>query len=237
MMKRLSTLLKIWQKKKIEQSDYSEMNKADFALPQETNQSGNIFHLSCKTLTLNPFIQALCNNDYTGLLIEGEFIEAEGINAWNEILFEYSGLIDSQDSAYILELSKEIGLLQYHIIYVDNATLLLRTENIEEIAEELRCMGYIIPEFGSQGYLKALDMVVSTAETKIYELEMLRQEYDRLNKTKGGKKQTEEDYIRTVGMISKYQGYNIDRGTISVFDFVQLFNNYLSEMKINQKVS
>jgi len=36
-------------------------------------------------------------------------------------------------------------------------------------------------------------------------------------------------------MLAKYQGYNIDRKTTTVYDFTQIFNNYLAEMKVKEK--
>jgi hypothetical protein len=60
-------------------------------------------------------------------------------------------------------------------------------------------------------------------------------EYNRLNKTTTGKKQSEDEFVTTVLMLAKYQGYNIDRKTTTVFDFAQIFNNYISEMKIKER--
>ena len=234
-MKKLSILPPKRQRAKTEPSDFSEMKQADFALPQETSQSLGTYHLSCKTLPLNSFIKAYCNNDYSGLVKSGTPSD-EGLKAaWNEILFDYSGLIKSEDSDYIFQLAKRIGLLQFHIMYVDYAVLFLETTKDDDIAGELRDMGYNIPPFEDNTFSKSLQMVKSLAKAKVFELDTLTDEYNRISQTKGGKQQTEDEYIRTVVMLSKYQGYNLDRNTTTVYDFAQIFNNYLSEMKIKNK--
>lgn len=234
-MKKQFRLPNKWQKSKIKQSDFSGTKQEDSALPQVTTPLPCQLHRSCKTLFLELFIQAYCNNDLSGLVIKGAPDTDQLQDAWNEIMFEYSGLIKTENSDYLFSLQKDIAILQHHIIYVDYAVQLLKLRYDDEIANEVRSLGYPVPALEDPKYQKALDMIISLAKTKVFEHGNLVDEYNRLNKTVEGKKQSEDEFVRTVVMLSKYQGYNIDRQVVTVYDFTQVFNNYLSEMRAREK--
>lgn len=237
MMKRLSILLKRRQNRKISSSASTGTNREDFALPPSPEpQLQASYHRSCKTLTLEPFIQAYCNNQLIGLLISGSSTPEGLQNAWNEILFDYAGLFKTEQSDYIFQLQREIGILQHHVAYVEYSIILLTHRYDDDVVKELVSMGYTIPEFTDENYQQSLSRITSLAKSKVFELSNLVDEYNRLSKTSEGKKQTEEEFIRTVAMLSKYQGYHVDRKTTMVFDFVQIFNNYLTEMSAKEKL-
>lgn len=168
------------------------------------------------------------------MLISGT-ITNEVHNAWNEILFEWSGLVKSENSDYLFQLQKEIAVLEHHIIYVDYAVTFLKLRYDVNIAQEVRSLGYDVPQFADNNYHSSLDMITSLAKRKVFDHGELVDEFNRLNKTTTGKKQSEDEFIRTIIMLAKYQGYAIDRKTTTVFDFAQIFNNYLAEMKIKER--
>jgi hypothetical protein len=156
-------------------------------------------------------------------------------DAWNEVLFEWSGLVKSENSEALFELQKEIAILEHHIIYIDYAVPFLKLRYDEEIAQEVRGLGYEVPVFEDENYQAALGLINSLAKRKVFDHGELVDEFNRLNKTTTGKKQSEDEFVTTVLMLAKYQGYNIDRKTTTVFDFAQIFNNYISEMKIKER--
>jgi hypothetical protein len=159
----------------------------------------------------------------------------EAYDAWNEILFEWSGLVKSENADALFDIQKEIAILEHHIIYIDFTIPFLKLRYDEEIANEVRSLGYDVPQFTDSNYQEALDMITSLAKRKVFDHGELVDEFNRLNKTTTGKKQSEDEFIRTIIMLAKYQGYPIDRKTTTVFDFAQIFNNYISEMKIKER--
>ncbi|MGN6297925.1 MAG: hypothetical protein ACTHM7_14155 [Ginsengibacter sp.] len=194
-----------------------------------------VYHTSCETLPLNEFIEAFCNDNYSGLVISGKSDPTEIQNAWNEILADYGSLIKSETSEYIFSLSKEIALLKWHITYVNGAVVFLENNYDEEIAQQVRDLGYEVPQFTDENYQKALSRITSLVKTKIFEHSNLIDEFDRISNVRSGQKQTKEDFVSLLIILSKHQGYNIDRKTTTVYDFTQIFNNYLTEINIRQK--
>ena len=204
-------------------------------IPVEIKGPG-IYHRSCKTLPLDSFIEVYFNYNFSVLLISGQYDPNEVQHAWNEILFDYGRLIKSETSDYLFQLSKDIALLQWHITYVNCSVVYLEKQYDEDIANELRNLGYVVPQFTDDNYQQGLDRITTLVKRIVFDHGNLVDEYNRISNIKEGKKQSEEDFISTIMMLSKHQGYNIDRKTTTVFDFTQIFNNYLTEMKVRQKL-
>lgn len=233
-MRRLSKLPNKWQKNKTEQSPSLEISKdASILPPNQGSPSAVTYHRTCKTLPLEAFINAYCNNDLSGLIISNPNNEPTELqDIFNEILFEYSGLIKSENSGYIFTLSKEIAVLQHHIIYIDYATFYLELAYDEDIAQEVRNFGYTVPEITDPNYQHAIGLIRELAKRVVFDHGNLVDEYNRLSKTISGKKQTEDEFYSTVVMLSKHQGYDIFK--VTVFVFTQVFNNYLREQKLTE---
>lgn len=232
------------QQQKILPSGSTEMLKDSYALPMDQDIPLSVsLHRSCKTLSIAGFKQAHCNNDLSPLIIEGTPTPDELKDAWDEIVFEYATLFKNEDSQYLFELSQRISLLKIHIGFVDYAVVLLRAKfNSEgntdhEILNELNTLGYDIQfdESNPQAYIQALNRIVSLCKTNVFDLEEQEKEYNRLNKTTEGKKQSEEDFDANIMMLSKYQHFPIDEEKVTVYKYAIIFNNYMREMTMRNK--
>lgn len=231
-MKKLLNRRKTEQNEKTGPLDYTTTSTGNSASAQEQNAPLCLLHRSCKTIRLGAFLRAYCNNDLSVLIIEGNPTPEQLKDAWDEILFEWSGLIRNGDSAYMLGLNKRVALLKFDITYVENAIAILRVRFDQDI------VNYLVTELGFHGiynpedevaYNRQLDRVISLAKTKIVELKELEEEHERLNKTVEGKKQSEEDMMMTVSALSKYIGYRLDRDTVCADEFAAVFSLYLTE--------
>jgi len=178
-----------------------------------------LLHRSCKTCPLSAFIDAYCNNEYSGL---GTGTPDEIASAWNEILFEWGGLIKTETSGHIFDLAKRIAELQAHIILVENAVYYLQIEWDDEIAQTLIDEGY---------NPKDLDRVLSMAKRQVFELNDTQDEYNRLTKTIGGKKMSEDEFNENIQMLIKWRGVTIDPDTTTVKVYANIINSYLKQNK------
>lgn len=235
-------MIKLFNRQKKEQSpkeevmQYIETNTVKRDISRQQKQQDiqlPVLLRSCKEVSIDSFIQAYCNQDYKGLILKGDPDMNEVLKAWDEVLFEYSSLIKTENSQYFFETEKQMSLLKWHINYVDNAIRFLRIRYDEDLVKELNALGYD----GDFNKPEVLDRTISLAKTQIFELDTLNDEYNRMRKTAAGKAQTEEEFISTVVMLSKYQNYHIDEFTTSVYRFTIIFNNYLAEGKALQRAS
>jgi hypothetical protein len=186
---------------------------------------------------LDAFIEAHCENNLSVLIISGEPDQAALSAAWNEIVFEYGTLIGPTEADAMFELSREIGILQSEIFYIDAAITVLRYRPVQEIIDELIAMGYEgAYDFNDRAaYERDLKRLVSLSKTKVFDLEGLIDQYNNLEKTSTGKKQSREDFLKTIHFVAQSQSYHINRKTTSVEDFAIMFSNYRQMMNIKLK--
>lgn len=229
-----------WLKSKIRPSRSTGTPKGIPASSLQTNQqdiqSTATLHRTCQ-LPLDGFIKAHCRGDFSGLIISGDPSNQEILDAWNEIVFEFSGLIKSESTEAQVSLAREIGLLQHHLKYVECACVLLSQRYDIDVINELIRMGYDgeYPEQDPVAMKRQLERVKSLSKTYYYDLDQLFDQYARTMKTQEGKKQSEEDFVKNLAMLSKYQGYRLDRFTLTTEEYAIIFSNYLNEFKYTQK--
>lgn len=243
-MKLLSKKPPKWPESKIEPLASTEMPKESFAsAPSPDSPSQCSLHQTCKTLSIARFKAAYCNNNLNALVISGEPTADQLQDAWNEILFEYASLFKTEESEYVFSLRKEIELLKLHITTVDYSVYTLQlhffdngsTDN--DIINQLVELGYEVTADTSDpvAYINQLKRCVSLCKTNVFDLEQLEKEYERAQKTTGGKKITEEDFDANIVMVSKYMHYPIDEDTVTIYKFTVMFNNFLAENRVRPK--
>jgi len=218
-MNLLSRKQKKSPKAKIEPLQSSEIQKESFVSAPETTLFKATLHRSCKTCPLSVFIEAYCNSDYSGL---GQGTETELMDAWKEIYFDWATLLKSEQSEYIFDLSKQIGLLELQIVFIENSVHYLQIEYDEDIAGQLRAQGYDPSN---------LPMIISLAKRLVFDLEELNAEYKRLVNTTSGKPKSEDEWMEDIAMLSKFQQYNIDPETTTVKKYAAIFNLFLKQNK------
>ena len=228
-------------KSKTQTSGFTEMNTENCVLPQQHKDiiSSCTLRRTCSDISIIAFKKAHCKNDLSVLIITGTPTPEDLQDAWNEIIWEYSGLIRTDTTDNLQEISKEIGLLQHHIIYVENALSLLRLRHdlkmpaSEEIIKGFISMGYYI-DYGLS-YPQQLQSIESQCKTQVFDLISLQDEYNRLQKTMDGKKQTEEEMDKNIVMLSKYMGFRIDQQITMMDEYAQVMNIYIREVTSNNK--
>lgn len=183
------------------------------------------------------FKKALCAGDLSLLIISGQPTDAELLEAWNEIYFDYAAVLKSDNSDYTFNLAKDIGLLKHHLAYVEWAVLFLRLRYEPEVVEELQAIGYFDLEYSEDPaeWERRLKRVISLAKTKVHDLENLEKDYERISKTSEGKSVTEDEFNQTVLELARFQGYRIDQVTTMMDEYVSIFNNFLQDIKIKSK--
>lgn len=200
-----------------------------------------------KTLMLEDFIEAICNDKLNVLIIAGEPSQEQLQAAFAEIKTDYTSIIGTIEENSLFDLSREIGMLQSEIFYIEGTCGngseehpvigLLRIKHIPEMIDELRRMGFdgVFNPNDRERYDNELDRILSLSKTKIFDLECLVSQYNNIEKTSTAKKQTRDEFIKTVHYVAKFQGHLIDRKATSTEDFAFMFSNYIAELNFRKK--
>lgn len=224
--------------RKIKRSASTVTSTANSALPTDPDTlSASKLHHSCKTLNVNGFKECYCNHDYSYLIIKGNPTQEDLINAWNEIVFEYGGMIKTENSEYIFDLQKRIAELTQHIAYVDNALILLQQRFSQSAIDELISLGYDgIYQFDDHvQYVKQLNRVRSLCKTRVMDLQDLQEEYKKYNlSSENSSSQTEEDFEEWVAQLGRFMHFRINQHETTVTEFAGIINAYIKHHKAKQ---
>jgi len=206
-------------------------NTGNSASQEQVNQLNTSSPLTCKNLLLPEFIEAYCNDNLAPLFALIPGTEKDKHWRWAVILEEWSWLMKNEDGKHLFELMKKIYILKTHIIAVDYCTAYLLSQGYDkEVADKL-CEVYHNDYSKKENVNRALVMV----DTKRYELEILVDEYARLQKNNGGEKTTEADFNANIARLSKHQGYKINKYNTTVAEYAAIHQNFVTEIKAGAK--
>jgi len=231
-MNLLSKWRLIWQKNKGEQLGCSLTMEDGSVFQPEPIQSSGILHRSCKTLSLAAFINIYCHDAYYEL---GTGTQEQIDFAWAEIVSEWSDLMRNEKASHLISIKSQILELKKHISFVDGAYFFLTRRYDKEIVERLIKEGYPgeYPDNNMEALTKQMETVKSLCKTNIYDLWDLVEEEQRLEKNNMGAKSSEEDFVKNIMRLSKYQGYRINKNEITVFEYANIHNNFIDEIKLS----
>lgn len=205
-------------------------------IPGTPSTENMILATTCDQISIRNFKKAMCLDDLSGLILSGVPSPEDLSGAWRSLQEDYSMRIKTDDSNYIVQTASEISQLQAHIMYVENAVLHLRVRERQDFVDELVKMGYQLEFKGhTEDWDHQLDRVLGQLKTVVFDLEILVDEYKRLQSTGSGEKMSVEDFDENVSMLAKYQGYHLNQDTTMMDEYIAVFNNCMRESRRAQK--
>lgn len=171
-------------------------------------------------------MQAYCNDNFKALnLLMPD--EKDKEFRWKVVKEEFSYLMQNEDGDHFAEVFDKITVLESHIVYVQNACDYLLIKYDQDIADKL---SLIYPADYTDKNNISLALVM--CDTKIYDYEILNDEYKRLSDSNKGERQTYMEFNKEVRAVSKWLGgAGINKKTTTVTDYAGDYQNLLTESK------
>jgi len=164
------------------------------------------------TLTLDVFIQCLCKQDYSGLIISGECENLEQV--WGELFAEYLELnAESKEYKTLLLILQKYGKAQSRHMALTASHMALTTGYNEEAQLALKHLGYKL-NFNTddlQAYMTELDKLKKHINSLSLELKQVEREYQQMN---NGGTMTEQKYMEYIAAVGKFMGFAIPLNTL-----------------------
>ena len=184
---------------------------------------------------LNKFIACICDEDYSGLVKKGTATPEKLKQAWNKIYDEYLTIIKDKEQSYLMQLTKEVYLLEFKINIINTIVTSLSIRHDPEILKELKRWAPVWGEFNpgdEEKYLQELQLVINQNKRLIIELDSKSKELnDLIPKEKTNI--TREYFDKLLVSVSKYMKYQVSKYTTSVSEFatmladMRMMNEYL----------
>jgi hypothetical protein len=184
---------------------------------------------------LNKFIVCICEEDYSGLIKTGDATSDQLLKAWNKIYDEYLTIIKDKEQSYLMQLTKEVYLLEFKINIINTIVTSLSIRHDPEILKELKRWAPVWGQFNpgdEEKYLQELQTVINQNKRLIIELDLKSKELnDLIPKEKTNV--TREYFDKLLVSVSKYMKYQVSKYTTSVSEFatmladMRMMNEYL----------
>lgn len=186
-------------------------------------------------LPMEKFIDCVCDNDLTGLIIDGAPTDEQLREAWVMILSQYyemkGGVEDEQ-----WRLSVDVQRLQNHLAIVDRCVTFLKLKYSESIATSLNKLGYPFKpkDTDPTKYGGALNSVVQKSKTKYIQLKQMIKQLDSMIKEIKNEKPKREDFEKVLNELEEMQGATYDFSLLTVQRYLLLEKKYLRKIEMMQ---
>jgi hypothetical protein len=207
----------------------------NFTKSSKSNQDYKNIISSASDLMLSKFIVCMCDQDYSGLIIKGNPTNEQLQKAWNKIYDEYLSIIKDKEQSYVMQLTKEVYLLEFKINIINTIVTSLSIRPDVEILKELKRWIPVWGEFNpgdEKKYLEELQLVINQSKRLVIDLQSKTEELNDLIPKE--KTNVTRDYFdKLIWQLSKYAKHQINKYTITVSEFAEgladmrMMNEYL----------
>lgn len=183
------------------------------------------WYKTCAELPLDNFIEITITGDLQPLIVEGNPTTEQLQTAWSEIFMEYSDLAPNVDQTYLLNLTRDIKVIEGKLQIIQSIVNVLSETYLEKPIEILREFGFYF-EYTPETLEQDLLNTVTQARSLLVAKQVKEGEYAKYNEDNKGKQVTRNDYENILAALSAFQGYNLDSKVLTVSRFVAIFNRY-----------
>lgn len=183
-------------------------------------KSLNILH-TIDTCTLDIYIDAVCNNKLSRLIVSGNPTEEELIRAKIAISGEFAVLSENQEAISHLSTMSQMYKASLELTVLRLAFKLIKAGEIETAAEELKKIG-----------VKTTDL--NRIRTQVEKKHLRLLELNRANSKKEDSKKITSKYFSDLLMrVSKYMGFQVTRNVLLVdmASYIKGMNEQIKQME------
>lgn len=182
-------------------------------------------------LRLDKFEDLMCEQKLEVLVISGEPSQADLLECWSNLYSQYLDILDDSEALYIIQLQKDVELLQYKIVTAEAIIKVLRFVHIEQLAQVLKELGFPIVNLkqGHSGYEHALKRIEGRLDPLKLKLKGKQAELTEYYQDKQTDTVSRQFFARQRARLSKYQGYPIRPKKTYVPEYVAILKDYLSQ--------
>jgi hypothetical protein len=189
-------------------------------------QTDGLVYGNIHVLTLDRFIDCLCDDRLEALLIPGKKATVEQLKqAWQRVYEQYSDNVQDSEQKYMGRLSREINLLGTKLNLVNLIVERLELDHDPDILAELRRIlnapGQFNPENREQ-YKRDIQLTISLSKQLFMRMKEKEAELKRLMPTKQAGKIDRAHFDTLLIQLSKHFKFQINKNQVFVGEFIAM---------------
>jgi hypothetical protein len=181
-------------------------------------------------LRLDKFIDCMCDQSLSVLVISGTPAPADLLEAWSNLYSQYLDILDDSETLYMLHLQRDVELLQFKIVTTEAIIRVLDFFHVEQLVDQLKGFGWNCSKLtmGNPGYTQALKVILSKLAPLKLNLKSKTDELIDYYKDKTQDTISRQFFAKQLSRLSKYQGYPIRPKQTMVPEYVAVLKDYLN---------
>lgn len=189
-------------------------------------------------LPLSRFMDALCDEDLTALVIEGEATKEELEAAWSDLQQQYADALGDMEYRLYLSLFKEINKLSITIQQITLMVEYLRRYHVEVFVKKLNTLlgsKMVFDVTNEEQYERNLRSAESRRKGLEMQMELKTISFNRLQKKMEARAQkpSREYFGSMLNLLEEHFGAKIDEHTITVFRYVDRVKRLSKQIEHN----
>jgi len=169
---------------------------------------------------LDTFLNCLYDQEYRGLIIEGEATEQMLFDAWNKIYLLYNNAASGgEDNPMVMKI-KEVQSLNAKITFVDGAVKLLSLSYDEQLVDILNYYGLQCDLKPNEEPYSKLNIIITRAKRWVVEMKEAQNELSGMQSVETAG-MSRDSFDECLVSLSKYQGYGVRASEISVSQYLK----------------
>lgn len=179
---------------------------------------------------LDKFIECLCNENYSVLVISGTPSQEEILKSWEELYMKYLEVVGGDELQDRVVMIKEISAMTFRIERAEALLEVLSVAPSEGLYEQIYSLGYNIQ---SLPYNESNINILAKRVTAFMKLDVVNIKIliERLNSKTTDKKQTEADFYNMLAEIGDTFKIVLKEQETSVMTFAIYFNKYKQKVE------
>jgi hypothetical protein len=184
-------------------------------------------------ISLAKFIDLVCDQKYSVLIIEGNPSEVDLLECWSNIYSQYLDILGDTETLYLITLQSEVERLNFKITSTEAAIKILRLLHVQSLVDILKSFSFDTRNLtaGHAGYEHALVRINSKLNPLKMRLDQKTQELRSYYKDQKNDTVSRSFFAKQTARLSKYQGYPIKPNKTMMDEYVAILKEYLSQFK------
>lgn len=180
--------------------------------------------MKCQDLILHDFVIMKTTGDFSRLSSDPD----EGKSLFDAIADEFAALVNSPTFSNFKSTLDELVLLRSRLLAVEAATIVLESDQDAVMIDVLHTLGY---DFDPEHYADSLKKIRKQQKSTRYMIETTIKRYEVMLKKTGDQRETYQDYVRTLAILSKHHKIHLNIKELTVAEFAAYYELYLTDLK------
>lgn len=189
---------------------------------------------TCDKCPLWVYIELVCNDNISVLVINGDHTDNELIEAKRKLMMEFSEISGNEQSTIISNTLKNIYLYRSEIQVLSMCIRLIYAHKYDEAIKLLKeyNINVSIPD-NEQEFMKLMKIIEGKSKMKLLKLKEAKRKYESLYNSEESKEITPVYYDKQLVMLSKHVGFKLDKN-IFLSEYAAYLNDFKNYLKITQ---